>query len=98
MVKPVFPDGLLCPGETFDWGGGCEILSTPGHTPGHISIRALDNTFMITGDAAVVENGELALANPGFCLDLAEAERSLEHLKKYHCGRYICYHGGTLCL
>ena len=98
MVKPVFPDGLLCPGETFDWGGGCEILSTPGHTPGHISIRALDNTFMITGDAAVVENGELALANPGFCLDLAEAEGSLEHLKKYHCGRYICYHGGTLCL
>ena len=59
----------------FDWGGGCEILLTPGHTPGHLSIRALDGSFCVTGDAAVREGTDLAVANPGFCLDLDEAEK-----------------------
>lgn len=95
-VRPVAADGVLRPGDTFDWGGGCEILSTPGHTPGHLSIRALNNSFLVTGDAAAVENGALAVANPQFCLDLSAAERSLEHLLQYGCRRYLCYHGGPL--
>ena len=96
QVRPVAVDGVLRPGDVFDWGGGCEILSTPGHTPGHLSIRALDGDFLITGDAAVVENGALAVANPQFCLDLPAAERSLERLARYGCRRYLCYHGGPL--
>lgn len=95
-VKPVPLDGVVLPGDLFDWGGGCEIVGTPGHTPGHISIRAFHNDFMITGDAAVVEGRRLALANPGYCLDLDRAQRSLERLIQYHCRRYICYHGGIL--
>ena len=74
-------DGLLHPGEQFGWGGGCEILGTPGHTPGHISIRAQNGEYLIAGDAAVVEDGALAVANPEFCLDLNEAVRSLERLR-----------------
>lgn len=96
QVRPVPVDRVLHPGDRFDWGGGCEILSTPGHTPGHISIRALDNGFLITGDAAVVENGALAIANPEFCLDPEAAEKSLEKLLLYHPRRYLCYHGGPL--
>ena len=33
-------------------------------TPGHISIRALDGEYMVTGDAAVLEGGALTIANP----------------------------------
>lgn len=95
-VKPVGIDGTVCPGDIFDWGGGCEIIGTPGHTPGHISIRSLQNDFMITGDAAVVENGELAIANPGYCLDMEQARISLEKLVQSPCRCYICYHGGIL--
>lgn len=93
-LRPVPVDELLRPGDRFDWGGGCQILATPGHTPGHISIRSTEDEFLITGDAAVLEEGRLALANPGFCLDLPEAERSLALLKRSHCRRIICYHGG----
>ncbi len=78
----------------FDWGGGCEILLTPGHTPGHLSIRALDGSFCVTGDAAVREGTDLAVANPGFCLDLDEAEKSLAMLRRCCCKQYICCHGG----
>lgn len=95
-AMPVVPDKVVHDGEVFDWGGGCEILETPGHTPGHISIRALNNAFIITGDAAVVENGALSVANPEYCLDLKTAQSSLEKLVQYQCGCYICYHGGIL--
>ncbi|MCI9586582.1 MAG: MBL fold metallo-hydrolase [Oscillospiraceae bacterium] len=87
-------DVLVHDGDRFDWGGGCEIIATPGHTPGHISLRALDNAYLITGDAAVVENGRLAVANPGFCLNLEAAEQSLRRLEQYQCRRYLCCHGG----
>lgn len=87
-------DVLVHDGDRFDWGGGCEIIATPGHTPGHISLLALDNAYLITGDAAVVENGRLAVANPGFCLNLEAAEQSLRRLEQYQCRRYLCCHGG----
>ena len=95
-LRPVPVDLLLSPGDRFDWGGGCEIIASPGHTPGHISIRALDNEFMITGDAAVVEDRELAVANPEYCLNLALAQNSLDRIVQYHCRHYVCYHGGLL--
>lgn len=52
--------------------------------------------MLITGDAAVAERGRLELANPQFCLDLEQAEHSLERLRGIPCARYICYHGGVL--
>lgn len=94
-VPPVAVDRPLHPGEQFGWGGGCEILGTPGHTPGHISIRAQNGEYLIAGDAAVVEGGALAVANPEFCLDLNEAVRSLERLRAASCRRYLCFHGGA---
>ena len=95
-LRPVAPDALLRDGDRFDWGGGCEIMATPGHTPGHISIRALDRAYMITGDAAVLADRELVIANPAYCLDIEAAQSSLERVIQSRCRRYICYHGGIL--
>ena len=67
-VRPVPVDDMLCPGDIFHWCGGCEILATPGRMPGHISIRPLNNDFMVAGGAAAVENGGLGAANPSFAL------------------------------
>lgn len=95
-LASVQPDVVLYGGERFDWGGGCEIIATPGHTPGHISIRSLDNEFLVTGDAAVLEGNKLAVANPEFCMDRKAAEHSLKKITQFYCRRYICYHGGVL--
>lgn len=93
-VQPIYVDRILRPGEHFDWGGGCEIVSTPGHMPGHISICSLENKYLITGDAAVLENNNLEVANPQFCLDISAAEESLKNIVERECDCYICYHGG----
>ena len=75
--------------------GLCTVLETPGHTSGHISLYAPSIHSVITGDAAVFENGELAVANPHYCLDLPAAEQSLARLKHLKADTYYCYHGGT---
>ncbi|KAA0761752.1 MBL fold metallo-hydrolase [Bacillus sp. SH5-2] len=76
--------------------GECQIVATPGHTSGHISLYFPNLDYVITGDAAVQENGELVIANPDFCLDIEKAEESLNKIKSLKAASYYCYHGGKL--
>lgn len=95
-VKPVKVDIIVHDGEIMDWCGGCEIISTPGHTPGHISLYSKNKRTMITGDAAVLEDNQLVIANPQFTLDVDKAKKSLTKLMSYDVETFICYHGGIL--
>lgn len=95
-VKPVNVDITVKDGDYFDWAGGCQVISTPGHMPGHISLFLKETNSIITGDAAVIENGELIIANPQFTLDLSVAENSLEKIKSMNADNYYCYHGGKI--
>ncbi|MBJ8107091.1 MULTISPECIES: MBL fold metallo-hydrolase [Bacillus cereus group] len=74
----------------------CQIVATPGHTSGHISLYFPNLNCVITGDAAVQENRELVIANLNFCLDLEKAEESLKRIKNLKAVTYYCYHGGKL--
>lgn len=93
-VKPVKVDLLVHNGEVMNWCGGCEIIGTPGHTPGHISLYIKDKRTLITGDAAVLENSQLVIANPQFTIDIESATRSISKILDYDAETYICYHGG----
>ncbi|AFS77827.1 beta-lactamase domain-containing protein [Gottschalkia acidurici 9a] len=93
-VKPVYVDIKVKDGDYFDWAGGCEILETPGHMPGHISLYLSECNSIITGDAAVIDNNKLTIANPQFTLDLDMAKDSLEKLISIDADNYYCYHGG----
>ncbi|WP_439019589.1 MBL fold metallo-hydrolase [Bacillus thuringiensis] len=74
----------------------CQVVATPGHTSGHISLYFPDLHSVITGDAAVQDNGELVIANPNFCLDIEKAKESLNKIKSLKATQYYCYHGGKL--
>lgn len=93
-VRTVEVDLEVQDGDVFNWCGGCTIIGTPGHTPGHISIYVNQKKIMITGDAAALENGELVIANSQFTLDIKEAEASLHKIMTYGAKEIICYHGG----
>jgi glyoxylase-like metal-dependent hydrolase (beta-lactamase superfamily II) len=93
-VKPVTVDIEVKDGEHFDWAGGCEIIDTPGHMPGHISLYLKESNSVITGDAAVIEGNQLVIANPQFTLDMEAAKASLDKLISLNTDRYYCYHGG----
>lgn len=90
-VKVTYP---LSNGEKFPWAGGTEIIATPGHMPGHISLYLKSQKTLISGDALVLEDGALNIANPELTLDIAGAVQSLKVLKELPIETVICTHGG----
>ncbi len=98
MLKSVAP----CPVDVrlegkawFPFAGGCEVLPTPGHTPGHLSLYLPKHRTIIAGDAAALEEGALGLAHPQFAYDRHMAVHSLEKLLLQKANTVICYHGGV---
>ena len=53
-----------------------------------------DKRTTITGDAAILEDNQLVIANPQYTLDLEKANKSLAKLMSYDAETFICYHGG----
>lgn len=94
-VQSVDVDIKVNAGDVLNWAGGCEIIATPGHMPGHTSLYLRAFNAVITGDAAVVQNDELVVANPQYTLDLELATESLEKLKNLQADVYYAYHGGV---
>lgn len=94
-VEPVKVDRTVTHADKLPWCGGIEIVHTPGHLPGHISLYLPASKTMIAADAVVVEEERLNLANPQYALDLKEAVRSVRRLLDYDIRQLICYHGGV---
>ncbi|MPN01564.1 hypothetical protein SDC9_148774 [bioreactor metagenome] len=94
QVEPADVDWTVSEGNVLPFCGGCDVLATPGHTLGHISLymRAWDT--LVAGDAAVLDSGALGLANPQFAEDRALAECSLQRILTFGAKTIICYHGG----
>ncbi|MBZ4222441.1 MBL fold metallo-hydrolase [Bacillus wiedmannii] len=94
-IRHVSVDEKVCDGQMI-LNDECQIVATPGHTSGHISLYFPDLECVITGDAAVQDNCELVIANPNFCLNIEKAEESLKRIKNLKAATYYCYHGGKL--
>lgn len=92
-IKRVPVDVSLTEGEFNDF---IQVIDTPGHTPGHISLYIPSTRTMISGDALVLENGELDIANPQFTMDLDQAVESVNKLAGYQIDELHCYHGGVI--
>ena len=60
-----------------DMVDGLEIIETPGHTAGHISVLDRTGGFLITGDALNGENGGVVGPNPGFSENIELANESV---------------------
>jgi glyoxylase-like metal-dependent hydrolase (beta-lactamase superfamily II) len=95
-VEPVEIAQLLCGDEQLPFCGGCQVISTQGHTPGHISLYLSEFNTIIAGDAIALEDGKPVIANPQFTLDMEKAQASMKRLLTHAAQKIICYHGGVL--
>ncbi len=75
---------------------GVRIISTPGHTPGHLSLLLEKECVLFVGDALAYENNQLIIANPEFTLDVDECMNSIRKIKNMKIQKLICYHGGVV--
>jgi len=70
-----------------------EIIETPGHTPGHISVLSADASLLIAGDALNGSDGGVIGANPQFTPDMATANLSVRKLAGYQYDTVVFGHG-----
>lgn len=73
---------------------GLQIIGTPGHTPGHISVYDAGARILVTGDAVVGgEGGGLAGPNEEFTEDMAIAHASVRKLAGLDVDTILVGHG-----
>ncbi len=65
--EPVPVSHELTDGELIDVAGGLTVFHTPGHSPGHISLRHERTNLLITGDAIWNMASRLTWPVPTFC-------------------------------
>lgn len=92
-VEPVAVDRMVGDGDMVH---GLEIIGTPGHMPGHLSVYLPESRTLVTGDALNVVQGKLSGANPAFTFDPEQAEKSVRRLIEWDVAQIVCYHGGAL--
>jgi glyoxylase-like metal-dependent hydrolase (beta-lactamase superfamily II) len=75
---------------------GLRIVTTPGHTPGSISVYDAANGILVAGDALRVEGGAPALPGAQFTEDMDEAKRSIEKLGELTFETLLVGHGDPI--
>jgi glyoxylase-like metal-dependent hydrolase (beta-lactamase superfamily II) len=94
-AKPAKISLTLKDGDVMPWCGGTEVIATPGHMPGHISLCVRANKTIIAGDALVVAHGKLRVSDIKHAVDPKAAKTSAQKLLATDAGTFICYHGGV---
>ncbi|HEY2672909.1 MAG TPA: MBL fold metallo-hydrolase, partial [Rugosimonospora sp.] len=77
-APPVRVDREVDDGDVLDFGGGAQVISTPGHTDGSIAVYLPHHGVLFTGDIAAEHSGRVMLGV--FNLDRAVVSRSLRRL------------------
>jgi glyoxylase-like metal-dependent hydrolase (beta-lactamase superfamily II) len=87
----------LVEGVTFATEAGpMEVIETPGHTPGHVSLYFREAGLLVTADALTTEDGTLAGPSEQYTPEMEEALDSAEKLADRSVDRILCFHGGPV--
>jgi len=87
-------DKVIGDEEVLPFGGGIEVIFTPGHTPGHCCLYLKKSKTLIAADAMVADNGKLHGPRQQVTPDMGTAMASLKKLLDFDIESVICYHGG----
>jgi glyoxylase-like metal-dependent hydrolase (beta-lactamase superfamily II) len=92
---PTEVDVELVDGVTFHTGAGpMEVVFTPGHAPGHVSLYLPDTGLLLAADALTAGQGTLQGPSERFTPDMRAALESVSGLATRAFDRTLCYHGG----
>jgi glyoxylase-like metal-dependent hydrolase (beta-lactamase superfamily II) len=95
-ISPVDVDYAFSKDEEPSFLEDIQIIDTPGHLPGHISIYLKQSKILIAADALTVEDGELAILNPNSAYDLQKAVESVKKINRLDIDKIVSYHGGEV--
>ena len=73
---PAQADEMLCDGMMLPILGGLRVISTPGHTPEHLSFYLPSQGILFSGDSIITQNGKLTVSHGTNTWDAAQAVAS----------------------
>lgn len=94
-VGSISTDGTLKPVKDGDEVFGLQIIGTPGHTPGHVSVFDPSTGVLVAGDALRM-TAELAGPDPQYTADEARAAESVRKLAGLDVTAILPGHGDPL--
>jgi len=92
-IMPEDVDIQLEGGEVLEPLGGLEVIHTPGHTPGSISLYSKQNKLLIAGDLLRKRRKTLHLPPKMVSSDLKEGMESVRKVSAYDIGILCFGHG-----
>lgn len=92
-AKPDDVDIQLEGGEVLSPLGGMEVIHTPGHTPGSISLFSPQKKLLIVGDILNSGHRELHLTPRSVSSDVSQARESVKRLAQLDFDILCCGHG-----
>jgi len=93
--QPAEIDVELVDGVSFRTAAGpMDVVFTPGHAPGHVSLHFPDAELLVTADALTADESGLAGPSDEFTLDMEAALDSAAALVDRSFADTLCYHGG----
>jgi len=72
---------------------GLQIIGTPGHTPGHISVYDAGSGLLVAGDSLGTEGSEVVGPNAEFTADLEAAAESVRRMAAFDVDTVLVGHG-----
>jgi glyoxylase-like metal-dependent hydrolase (beta-lactamase superfamily II) len=87
------PDGSAAPLSDGDEVFGLQIIGTPGHTPGHISVLDVSAGFLVAGDALNEADGKILGPNPRYTPDMSQGAASVKRLAERSFETVVFGHG-----
>ncbi|MFB6298631.1 MAG: MBL fold metallo-hydrolase [Halobacteriales archaeon] len=76
--------------------GPMEVIYTPGHAPGHVSLYFPDESLLIAGDALTADDDGIAGPSEEYTLEMDDALDSAAGLAELDIEQVLCFHGGAV--
>lgn len=90
-------DVELVEGVSFRTAAGpMDLVFTPGHTPGHVSLYFPEERLLLVGDTITANENSLAPPWEENTPDMDRARESIRTLANLDVERVLCYHGGLV--
>jgi glyoxylase-like metal-dependent hydrolase (beta-lactamase superfamily II) len=74
--------------------GPMDVVFTPGHAPGHVSLHLPAQALLLAADALTAAEDRLQGPSEQYTLAMDEALDSAERLAHLNVDRTLCFHGG----
>ena len=90
----ISPNKLVKDGDIIDVGEKLRVITTPGHTMGHMSLYIDKYKLLIAGDLFMKEDNKITNCPKVLNYNQEIYLNSLKKIEDFPIERVICYHGG----